>query len=85
MENIPEGISDDMMFMLDGAASVVFDKNKQYLSVIDRYYTRHYKRITPKVIQKELFDDARVEEDDETCLDQFYFEHSNHLVLFGLS
>ena len=59
-------------------------------SVIARYYTRLYKRITPALISQmlEMKEDLTEEQKlakESTNLDQFYFIHTNKLVLFGLS
>jgi hypothetical protein len=63
----------------------------KFESVIARYYTRLYKRITPALIsqmlemKEEILTEEQKREKETTCIDQFYFVHSNKLVLFGLS
>ncbi len=62
----------------------------KFESVIDRYYTRMYKRVTPALIsqmleiKEELTEEQRLEKENP-CLDQYYFLHTNKLILFGLS
>ncbi|TNV75928.1 hypothetical protein FGO68_gene1826 [Halteria grandinella] len=72
---------------LDMGESDYFSEPK-FDSVVDRYYTRLYKRVTPAMIStmlemKESEEQLALKEN--ICLDQFYFIHSNKLVLFGLS
>lgn len=57
----------------------------KFESVIDRYYTRLYKQVTPRMISALMGKDCDVENADTQCLDQYYFIHSNKLMLFGLS
>ena len=68
----------------------------RFASVIDRYYTRWYRRVTPASISQMLeikmgeeeltkLTEAQRQERDTAVLDQYYFVHSNKLVLFGLS
>ena len=62
-------------------------------SVLDRYYTRYYKRITPALISTmlDMKEDKVVLTEEQKLaketsnLDQYYFVHTNKLVLFGLS
>ena len=68
----------NILDQLDILGNVKFD------SVIERYYTKYYKRLTNKSISQDLF--GKIDKENETeCLDQFYFEHSNHLILFGIA
>ena len=63
----------------------------KFESVIARYYTRLYKRVTPALISQMLekkeedLSEEQKREKETTCLDQYYFVHTNKLVLFGLS
>ena len=59
----------------------------KFTNLIDRYYTRLYKKITPRSISELLGKDQESCEamSATACLDQFYFIHSNKLILFGLS
>ncbi|CDW89801.1 UNKNOWN [Stylonychia lemnae] len=54
-------------------------------NLIDRYYTRYYKKVNPKMISEMLGKLTDTTSDDQSCLDQYYFEHSNKLILFGIS
>ena len=60
-------------------------------SVVDRYYTRTYKKLTPQIVSRSLFSHQDENQKQyymdrkEVSLDQFYFEHSNHLILFGVA
>ena len=79
---------DQIDFLLDDAAKIVNDSTQSYPNIIDRYYTRYYKPLTPAIISSTLFANAtqpEVIEDPDINVDQYYFVHSNHLVLFGLS
>lgn len=63
----------------------------KFESVIARYYTRLYKHVTPALISQMLemkeedLSEEQKREKETTCLDQYYFVHTNKLVLFGLS
>ena len=67
--------------------------NPRFDSVIDRYFTRLYKVIRPSYISKMLniqtdaqhIKQEQLKEKDSAVHDQYYFVHSNKLVLFGLS
>ena len=54
-------------------------------SVIDRYYTRLYKPVTPRMISTLMGKDCDAENADSQCLDQYYFIHTNKLMLFGIT
>ena len=53
----------------------------KFASVIDRYYTRHHLKLGPE----DLMEVGGTTCPNEGCLDQFYYFHSNKVVLFGLS
>ena len=67
--------------------------NPRFDSVIDRYYSRLYKVIRPSYISKMLNipSDAahltaeQLQNKDTAIHDQYYFVHTNKLVLFGLA
>lgn len=60
-------------------------QQEKFDSVVDRYYTRYYKPMTAIESHRALFPDNEFKDgDEEAVVDQYYFEHSNHLVLFGL-
>eukprot|EP00347_Sterkiella_histriomuscorum_P018799 403344131 len=69
--------------------SALFFSKPKFDNLIDRYYQRYYRRITPQTISQMMGfvnSDAQLKQDgSEKCLDQFYFMHSNQLVLFGIS
>ncbi len=80
---VNDAVMDDNILELE----MDYFSTPKFTSVIDRYYTRLYKRITPRAISTLLEkDEASVQSmSDSICLDQYYFIHSNKLVLFGLS
>ena len=54
-------------------------------SVIDRYYTKFYKKIDQRTIETLMNPNKEIGQLQNQVLDQYYFVHSNKLILFGLS
>lgn len=85
-----KGPMPNMDYQEDIGESNYFSEPK-FESVIARYYTRLYKRVTPALISQMLemkeedLSEEQKREKETTCLDQYYFVHTNKLVLFGLS
>ena len=60
-------------------------KGVEFESVIDRYYTRLYKPLNAKIISEHISGGLSKISDTSENMDQYYFFHSNHLILFGIS